>query len=75
MRNKLKINEARGFPSMFASLDYMHYRWKICPITWQGQFQDKDDNRLIILEVVADQSLWIWPFFSIFLAITMTLTC
>jgi hypothetical protein len=41
----------------------MHYRWKICPVTWQGQFQDKDGNRLIILEVVVDQSLWIWPFF------------
>jgi hypothetical protein len=56
LRNKLKIDEARRFLSIFASLDYMHYRWKICPITWQGQFQDKDGNRLIILEVVANQS-------------------
>jgi hypothetical protein len=39
---------------MFASLDCMHYQWKICPITWQGQFQNKDGNRLIILEIVAD---------------------
>jgi hypothetical protein len=48
---------------MFANLDCMHYRWKICPITWQGQFQDKNDNRLIILEVVTNQSLWIWHVF------------
>jgi hypothetical protein len=48
---------------MFANLDCMHYRWKICPITWQGQFQDKNDSRLIILEVVIDQSLWIWHVF------------
>lgn len=34
-----------------------------------------NDNRLIILEVVGDQSLWIWHFFSIFLRVTMTLTC
>jgi hypothetical protein len=42
---------------MFASLDCMHYQWKICPIIWQGQFQDKDGNSLIIFEVVAIQSL------------------
>jgi hypothetical protein len=42
---------------MFASLDCMHYQWKICPIAWQGQFQDKDGNRSITLKVVANQSL------------------
>jgi hypothetical protein len=44
---------------MFASLDCMHYHWKNCPIAWQRQFQDKDDKRSIILEAIANQSLWI----------------
>ena len=32
-------------------------------MAWQGQFQDKDKNMSIILEVVADHSLWIWHAF------------
>ena len=45
---------------MFASLDCMHYEWKNCPIAWQGSFQGKDGFNSIILEAIADQSLWIW---------------
>ena len=48
---------------MFASLDCMHWQWKICPVAWQGQFQDKDKKRSVILEAIADQSLWIWHSF------------
>ena len=48
---------------MFGSLDYMHWVWKNCLVAWQGQFQDQDKNRSIILEVIADQSLWIWHAF------------
>jgi hypothetical protein len=29
-------------------------------VAWVGQFQDKDKERSIVLEAVADQSLWIW---------------
>lgn len=53
---QLENNAQRGFPGMFASLDCMHYRWK----NWEAQFQDKDTNRSIIFEAIADQSLWIW---------------
>jgi hypothetical protein len=28
-------------------------------VAWQGQFQDKDGKRSIILEVVANKSFWI----------------
>jgi hypothetical protein len=41
----------------------MHWDWEKCSATWQGQFQDKDKNRSIILEAIADQSLWIWHAF------------
>jgi hypothetical protein len=62
-QRQIEINTARGFPGMFGSLDYMHWTWKNCPIAWQGQFQDKDGLRSIILEAIADQSLWIWHAF------------
>ncbi len=52
---------------MFASLDCMHYCWKNCSITWQGSFTDKDKNKLIILEAIVNQRLWIWyAYFGLF---------
>jgi hypothetical protein len=60
---QMSINRERGFPGMFGSIDYMHYDWKNCPVAWQGQYNDKDKNRSIILEAVADQSLHIWHAF------------
>jgi hypothetical protein len=41
-------------------LDCMHYCWKNCSVGWQGSFTNKDRNKLIILEAIADQRLWIW---------------
>jgi hypothetical protein len=32
-------------------------------VAWAGQFQDKDKEHSIVLEAVADQSLWIWHAF------------
>jgi hypothetical protein len=60
---QMAINEQRGFPGMFASIDCMHWCWKNCPVGWQGQFTDKDGEKSIILEAIADQSLWIWHAF------------
>jgi len=54
IEKQMSINEKRGFPGMFGSLDCMHWAWKNCPVAWQGQFQDKDKNRSIILKAIAD---------------------
>ena len=59
----MRINEARGFPGMFGSLDCTHWDWKNCPVAWQGQYQDRDGNRSIIMEAFATQDLWIWHAF------------
>jgi hypothetical protein len=56
---QMGINEKRGFPGMFASIDCMHWSWKNCLVAWAGQFQDKDKEHSIVLEAIADQSLWI----------------
>jgi hypothetical protein len=42
----------------------MHYEWKNCLVVWQNNFEDKDDNHNIILDVIlVDESLWIWSTF------------
>ena len=34
--------------------------WINCHVAWASQFQDKDKERSIISEAIADKSLWIW---------------
>ncbi|ETV65468.1 hypothetical protein H257_17805 [Aphanomyces astaci] len=59
----LDLNESRGFPGMFGSIDCTHWEWKNCPVAWQGQYQDRYGKRSMILEAVATQDLWIWHAF------------
>ncbi len=49
----------KGSLVCFASIDYMHWEWKNCLVSWQGQYQKIDVNKSIILGAVANQSLWI----------------
>jgi hypothetical protein len=51
---QMLINDHRGWPGMFASLDCMHYDWKKCLVAWQGHYQNKDHNRSIVPEAFAD---------------------
>ena len=60
---QLAINATRGFPGMFGFLDCMHYKWKNCPVAWQGDFGDRDGKKSIILEAIANESLHIWHIF------------
>ena len=47
------ISEARGWPGLLRSLDYMHWKWKNCPKALLGQYQGHVKKPTIILEVVA----------------------
>ena len=60
----LQIKDAHGFLSMLGSIDCMHWEWKICPTTWNGQFCQCDHGKsIIVLKVVTSQDLWIWHAF------------
>jgi hypothetical protein len=66
LEKQMRMNTNRRWLGMFVSLDCMHYRWKICHVVWQGSFTNKDGNKSIILEVIANQRLWIWhAYFSL----------
>jgi hypothetical protein len=58
-RKQLKINSDRAFLGMFVGIDFIHYRWKKCPIGWQGQFENKDGESFII-QAITNQFLWRW---------------
>ncbi|XP_062147824.1 uncharacterized protein LOC133856792 [Alnus glutinosa] len=62
----LAEGEKRGFPGMLGSIDYMHWKWKNCPTSWQGMYSGHIHEPTIILEAVASYDLWIWhPFFGL----------
>jgi hypothetical protein len=59
----LSINEKRGFPGMFGSIDCMHWEWKNCPFAWQEQYSGYAGVARSYLQAVASQDLWIWHSF------------
>eukprot|EP00918_Siedleckia_nematoides_P086144 GHVU01189648.1.p1 GENE.GHVU01189648.1~~GHVU01189648.1.p1 ORF type:complete len:440 (-),score=40.95 GHVU01189648.1:153-1472(-) len=56
----MRVNENRGFPGMFGSLDCTHWTWKNCPVALQGQYQDRAGDRSVVMEAVTTGDLWIW---------------
>ena len=59
----MSFNAARGFPGMLGSLDCTHWRWKQCPVAWAGQYTGKEKVPTVVLEAVADQSMYFWHAF------------
>nr|XP_043637926.1 uncharacterized protein LOC122608920 [Erigeron canadensis] len=52
--------EVHGFPGMLGRIDCMHWPWRNCPTTWQGQYTCGDKGHpKIMIEVVASYDLWI----------------
>ncbi|GKB39886.1 ALP1-like protein isoform X1 [Tanacetum coccineum] len=53
--------EKHGLPGMLGSIDCMHWDWKNRPKSLHGQFK-RSTNKYptLMLEVVANQKLWIW---------------
>nr|XP_020152668.1 uncharacterized protein LOC109737967 [Aegilops tauschii subsp. strangulata] len=59
----LAIGEARGFPGMLGSIDFMHWQWKNYPKGLPGMHQGHTREATIILEAVTSHDLWIWHAF------------
>nr|GEV68623.1 protein ALP1-like isoform X1 [Tanacetum cinerariifolium] len=56
-----KHYNVHGFSGMLGSIDCMHWEWKNCSVSWQGQYGRGDKKYpTIMLEAVASQDLWIW---------------
>ena len=49
-----------GVRGLMGALDCWHWIWKNSPVGWQGQLQGKEGHPTMVLEALADCSLWIW---------------
>ncbi|XP_021822866.1 uncharacterized protein LOC110764250 [Prunus avium] len=63
LQQLLQKAEARGFPGIIGSIDCMHWQWKNCPTTWQGDCGNRKGQKNIILEAVAGFDTWVWHAF------------
>ncbi|XP_075492516.1 uncharacterized protein LOC142530572 [Primulina tabacum] len=61
----LEMHEQRhGFLGMLESLDFMHWSWKNCPVTWRAQYtRGYHGYPTIVVETVSSADLWIWHAF------------
>lgn len=60
----LERNAARGMPGCMGSIDCSHWEWRSCPRALAGTYQGRNKRRIIVLETVCDEDLWIWHFFA-----------
>ncbi|CAL9012803.1 unnamed protein product [Prunus brigantina] len=58
LQRLLQKAERRGFPGMIGSIDCMHWQWKNCPTTWQGEYGNRKGQKSIILEAVAADRIY-----------------
>ncbi|VVA41701.1 PREDICTED: putative nuclease HARBI1, partial [Prunus dulcis] len=66
LQRLLQKAEARGFPGMIGSIDCMHWQWKNCSTTGQGEYGNRKGQKIIILEAVASFDCWVWyAFFGV----------
>jgi hypothetical protein len=63
----LQEGEARGFPCMLGSIDFMHREWSHCPSAWKGFFTGHGKHPSMILEAIASHDLWIWHAYFVLL--------
>ena len=59
MEKEMAANAERGFPGMIGSIDCCHWVWDRCPIAWQGQYQDRNHKRSIVVEAIAGNDMYI----------------
>lgn len=52
--------EKHDVPGMPGSIDCTHFFLKNCPMGWQNHYIGKEKKPTIMMEAVADYSLWLW---------------
>jgi len=63
VKRMLERNAARGMPGCIGSLAFSHWEWAACPKGLVGQDQNRKKRRIIFMETVCDEDLYIWHFF------------
>lgn len=63
IKKEMGVNAARGFPRMLGSVDCTHWQWKMCPISWQGMYQDTNRKRSTVAEAIAGHDMYFFQAF------------
>jgi hypothetical protein len=52
--------KVHGVHGMIGSLDCSHFVWGNCPVAHHGQFQGKEGKPTLVVEAMADHTLYVW---------------
>ncbi len=53
-------HEVYAIRGMVGSLDCSHFVWENCPVAYHGHYQGKEGRPTLVVEAMADHSLYVW---------------
>ena len=58
MKKEMGVSAMRGFPGIMGTINGTHWQWKMCPIAWQGMYQDRNKKKRKVAEAIVGHDMY-----------------